>query len=195
MPDEGSRAVDLKKKLIDMSVEATGDEEIFVAGDFQPKGMMWKQAAGAAAGSLVGGAVGGGNSWAKAAGAAGGMAVGSLAAGKGKPPVVVLAATPTKLYILATKMGQQTLLAKHLDLLNVMDRDDLTITITKRAATRTVVIENGSDDGRIELEGLKLGFHHMNDLLNVLDDQEEVEADTRARLDTADGADGGFAPA
>ncbi|MFC2153027.1 hypothetical protein ACFLQ7_00090 [Actinomycetota bacterium] len=182
--------MDLKQKMVDMAIEATGDGEIFVAGDFEPKGMLWKRSAGAAAGSLVGGAVSGGDSWAKAAGAAGGMAVGTLAAGKGKAPVVVLAATPTKLYVLATSMGQGMLLAKHLEVLNTMNRDDLTVTIKKRAMTRTVVIEDESDGGKIELEGLKLGLHHMNDLLNVLDEQETVEAETRARLEAgeADGA-------
>lgn len=178
--------MDLKQKMVDMAIEATGDDEIFVAGDFEPKGMLWKRSAGAAAGSMVGGAVSGGDSWAKAAGAAGGMAVGTLAAGKGKAPVVVLAATPSKLYVLATSMGQGMLLAKHLEVLNTMDRDDLTVTIKKRAMTRTVVIEDESDGGRIELEGLKLGLHHMNDLLNVLDEQEAVEADSRARIEAAE---------
>lgn len=182
--------MDLKQKMVDLAREATGDDEIFVAGDFQPKGMLWKRSAGAAAGSAIGGAVSGGDSWARAAGAAGGVAVGSLAAGKGQPPVVVLAATPTKLYVLATKMGQGILLAKHLELLDVMDRDHLDITIKKRAMTRTAVIEDESTGGKLELEGLKLGLHHMNDLLNVLDEQEalEAEAESRARLEAA--ADG-----
>lgn len=184
--------MDLKQKMVDMAIEATGDDEIFVAGDFEPKGMLWKRSAGAAAGSLVGGAVSDGNSWAQAAGAAGGMAVGSLAAGKGKPPVVVLAATPSKLYVLATSMGQGMLLARHLELLNTMNRDDLTVTIKKRAMTRTVVIEDESDGGKVELEGLKLGFHHMNDLLNVLDEQEDVEAESWARIEAGEA---GEAPA
>lgn len=41
---------DLKQKLIDLAREATGDSAITVAGDFQPKGLTWKMAAGAAAG-------------------------------------------------------------------------------------------------------------------------------------------------
>jgi len=187
--------MDLKQKLIDMSREATGDSEIFVAGDFQPKGMTWKRAAGAAAGSALGGAVGGGDTWAKAAGAAGGIAVGTMAAGKGKPPVVVLAASPTKLYVLATSFGQGMLLAKHLEVLNVMERSTLSVTIKTRISTRTAVIEDESGDGKIELEGLKLGFHHMNDLLNVLDDHEEIEADTRALLEAAANEDEGLSPA
>jgi len=187
--------MDLKQKMVDMAREATGDQEIFVAGDFQPKGMLWKRAAGAAAGSLVGGAVSDGNSWAQAAGAAGGLAVGTLAAGKGKAPVIVLAATPTKLYVLATSMGQGILLAGHLEVLNVMDRNSLSVTIKKRVSTRTAIIEDESTGGKIELEGLKLGFHHMNDLLNVLDEQEDVEADTRALLEEAAEHGEGLAPA
>ena len=76
--------MDLKQQMVDMAREATGDEKIFVAGDFQPKGMVWKRAAGAAAGSLIGGAAPGGSSWGRAAGAAGGVAVGSLAADAGE---------------------------------------------------------------------------------------------------------------
>ena len=43
--------MDLKQKLLDLSREATGDPAIVVAGDFQPKGLTWKIAAGAVAGS------------------------------------------------------------------------------------------------------------------------------------------------
>ena len=50
--------MDLKQKLIDLAREATGDDDIVVAGDFQPKGMTWKVAAGAVAGSVLGDAVG-----------------------------------------------------------------------------------------------------------------------------------------
>ena len=49
--------MDLKQELIDLAREATGDNEITVAGDFQPKGLTWKRAAAAGAGSLVGSAV------------------------------------------------------------------------------------------------------------------------------------------
>ena len=43
-----------KQKLLDMAIEATGDGEITVAGDFQPKGMTWKRAAGATHGCASG---------------------------------------------------------------------------------------------------------------------------------------------
>ncbi|MGI9642764.1 MAG: hypothetical protein ACR2N9_08270 [Acidimicrobiia bacterium] len=173
-------------KLVRMAKEATGDDEILVAGDFEPKGMMWKQAAGAAAGSLAGGAVSGGNSWAQGAGAAGGMAIGSLAAGASThlPPVVVLAVTPTKLYILTTPVGRAILFARNLELLSILDRDKLTVTLKKRMATRTAVIEDESTGETIQLEGVKLGFHHMNDLLNEIDQEEHeaAEAESEARI-------------
>jgi hypothetical protein len=187
-----------KEKLLRMSVEATGDEDIIVAGDFQPKGMLWKRAAGAAAGSFAGGVVSGGNSWARAAGTTGGVAVGTLASSsKGVPPFVVLAATPTKLYVLATAVGQGLLLGRHLEVLHVLNRDDLTVTLKKRAAVRTAIIEDEATGERFELEGVKFGFHHMNDLLNELDEAEHAEAmaETEARLAAAEAAEGGAAPA
>lgn len=174
------------EKLIAMAKEATGDDEIFVAGDFEPKGMMWMSMAGAAAGSLAGDTASGGNSWASAAGATGGVAVGSLAAGASThlPPKVILAATPTKLYALATPVGRGHLFAKNLEVLSTMDRSQLTITLKKRVATRTAEIEDESTGEVLKLEGVKFGFHHMNDLLNELDDDEHAEAvaESEARI-------------
>lgn len=175
-----------KEKLVRMAVEASGDDSILVAGDFEPKGMMWKQAAGAAAGSMIGGGVSGGNSWAQAAGAAGGIAAGSLAAGASThlPPVVILAATPSKLYVLATPVGRGHLFARNLEVLTVLERDNITVTLKKRLATRTAVIEDESTGEKIALEGVKFGFHHMNDLLNEIDQEEhdEAEAESEARI-------------
>ena len=69
-----------KQKAIDLARAATGDDEITVAGDFQPKGMTWKRGVGAAAGAAVGGVASGGNEWPRAAGTAGGYAAGSSSA-------------------------------------------------------------------------------------------------------------------
>ena len=176
-----------KDKLIAMAVKATGDEEILVAGDFEPKGMMWKRSAGAAAGSLAGGAATGGNSWGRTAGAAGGLAVGSLAAGASThlPPVVMLAATPTTLYVLATPVGRGYLFSSNLEVLAALDRNNLTITLKKRMATRTAVIEDESTGETFKLEGVKFGFHHTNDLLNEIDQEEhdEAEAESEVRIE------------
>jgi hypothetical protein len=88
--------MDLKQKLIDLSREATGDPDIVVAGDFQPKGLTWKIAAGAAVGSVLGDAAG--NDAAQAIGAGAGAATGCVVGTSGDfPPVIVLAASPSKL--------------------------------------------------------------------------------------------------
>ena len=55
-----------------------------------------------------------------------------------------------------------------------MDRSNLAVTIKQRVQTRTAVIEDEPNGGKIELEGLKLGSHHMNDLLNALDEDEAM---------------------
>lgn len=167
------------EKMVAMAVEATGDDTVFVAGDFQPKGMTWKRVAGAAAGSAVGGAATGGNSFGQAAGATGGLALGTLAtAGTNPdlPPFVVLAASPDKLYVLTHKRGMGAFLSRHLELLHVLDREDLVVTLKKRATVRTAIIEDEATGYQLKLEGVKLGFHHMNDLLNDLDEEEHAEA-------------------
>ena len=189
----------LKQKLVDLAIDATGDLEIQVAGDFEPKGMMWKRATATAVGSLAGGAVTDGNSWGQAAGAAGGFAIGTLASGASThlPPTVVLAASPTKLYVLATKMGQGYLLAKHLDVLSVLDREQIVVTLKRRKMVRTAVIEDEVTGEQFKLEGIKLGFHHMNDLLNEIDQAEHdaAVAESEARIAAAEAAEAGPAPA
>ena len=149
----------------------------------------------AAAGSAAGGAVSDGNSWAQAAGAAGGIAVGSLAAGASThlPPVVILAASPTKLYVLATPVGRGHVFARNLEVLSALDRDNLTVTLKKRVATRTAVIEDETTGEVFKLEGVKFGFHHMNDLLNEIDQEEHdaAVAESEARLAAGEAAAAG----
>ena len=111
--------MDLKQKLIDLAREATGDSDITVAGDFQPKGMTWKVAAGAAAGSALGSSVD-----AAGLGAAGGAVAGQYIASSGElPPVIVLAASPTKLYLMTSNNAKGIILAKHLVLIDTLDRE------------------------------------------------------------------------
>ncbi len=185
--------MDLKQKLVDLSIAASGDPEISVAGDFEPKGMMWKSAAGAAAGSLVGGAATGGNSWAQGIGAVGGMTVGSLSAGASThlPPVVVVAASPTKLYVMATNKGQQILMAKNFEVLSVLDREQVVVTLKRRKTVRTVVIEDEVTGEQFKLEGIKFGFHHINDLLAEIDQDEHdtAVAESEARIAAAETAE------
>jgi hypothetical protein len=167
--------LDLKQKLIDMAREATGDPDIAVAGDFQPKGLTWKVAVGTGAGAILGGAV---NDNLGGLGAAGGALAGHIAGTSGElPPVIVMAATPTKLYLMTTNNAKGIILAKHLVLLDTLERDHLTVELRQRVTTRTVVIKDDSTGHEYAMEGKRIIFHHMNDVLNLLagEDADEDE--------------------
>ena len=171
--------MDLKQKLIDLAREATGDDDIVVAGDFQPKGMTWKVAAGAAAGSVLGDAVGGDT--AQAIGAGTGAVAGRYAASSGElPPVIVLAASPTTLYLMTSNNAKGIILAKHLVLLDTLDRSNLSVEMHQRVTTRTAVITDESTGHEYKIEGKRILFHHMNDMLDALqlhehdDDEHET---------------------
>jgi hypothetical protein len=167
--------MDLKQKLVDLAREATGDQEIVVAGDFQPKGLTWKRAAGAAAGAAAGSAV---NDGLGDVGAALGYAAGSLAGTSGQlPPVVVLAASPSKLYVMTSNNAKGIILAKHLVLLGTLDRDNLRVEMHQKATVRTAVITDESTGAEYKLEGKRILFHHMNDMLDALASHDEGDAE------------------
>jgi hypothetical protein len=168
--------MDLKQKLLDLAREATGDPEITVAGDFQPKGMTWKVAAGAAAGSVLGDQVG-----AAGLGAAGGAAAGHYAASSGDlPPVVVLAASPSKLYLMTSNNAKGIILAKHLVLIDTLDRANLSVELKQKATVRTAVITDESTGHEYKLEGKRILFHHMNDMLDALGAADDEDEDATA---------------
>lgn len=167
------------RKMVAMAIDATGDESIFVAGDFQPKGMVWKQVAGGMAGSAIGDAVGAGAAVAETAGAAVGFAAGTLATtgtNSELPMFVVLAASPTKLYVLSRQRHKGELLAHHLGLLHVMDRSGLVVTIGGAVTVRTAIIEDHASNCRLELEGVKYGAHANAELLAELGGPELTPA-------------------
>jgi hypothetical protein len=171
--------MDLKQKLIDLAREATGDPDITVAGDFQPKGMTWKVAAGAAAGSALGDAVGG--DLAQTVGAGVGYTAGRYAATSGElPPVIVFAASPEKLYLMTSNNAKGIILAKHLVLIDTLNRENLSVEMHQRITTRTAVITDESTEHEYKIEGKRILFHHMNDMLDALqlhehDDDDEHE--------------------
>lgn len=172
--------MDLRKKLLDLSRQATGDPEVFVAGDFQPKGLTWKRAAGALAGSAIGDAAGGGNDLAQALGSGVGYAAGTLAGTSGDlPPVIVAAASPTKLYLLTTNNAKGMVLAHSLVLLTTLDRANLLVETKQRVTTRTVVITDESSGQEFKMEGQRILLHHMNALLDAIADHhgEDVHDD------------------
>lgn len=176
--------MDLKQKLIDLARESTGDNNITVAGDFQPKGMTWKVAAGAAAGSVLGDAVGG--NVGQSIGTVAGYTAGSYSATSGElPRVIVLAASPTRLYLMTSNNAKGIILAKHLVLVDTLDRENLTVELHQRVTTRTAVITDSSSGHEYKIEGKRILFHHMNDMLDALaaDVHDDAEHETTVAID------------
>ena len=168
--------MDLKQKLLELSREATGDDEITVAGDFQPKGLTWKVAAGAAAGSVLGDAVGG--DVAQTVGAGVGATAGHYAGTSGElPRVIVLAASPSKLYLMTSNNAKGIILAKHLLMIDTLDRENLSVEMHQRATTRTAVITDHSTGHEYKIEGKRILFHHMNDMLDALAAADAADAE------------------
>lgn len=160
---------DLKKKLIDLAREATGDSEVTVAGDFQPKGLTWKRAAAAGAGSLIGSELGGNNALGASIGASAGYMVGQYAGTSGNtPPIVVLAASKSKLYVLTTNNAKGIILTKNLVLLDTLERENLVVETKQKVTVRTLVIKDEKTGHEYALEGRRMTFHHMNDLIDAL---------------------------
>jgi len=176
--------MDLKQKLIDLAREATGDQAITVAGDFQPKGMTWKVAAGSVAGSVLGESVGG--DVGQAVGSVAGYTAGRYAATSGElPPVIILAASPDKLYLLTSNNAKGIILAKHLILIDTLDRANLSVDMHQKATVRTAVITDSSTGNEYKIEGKRILFHHMNDMLDALGshDAEDAEHETAVLAD------------
>lgn len=170
--------MDLKKKLLDMAVEATGDKEVTVAGDFEPKGLAWKRAAGATAGAFIGSEIGDG--W-TGIGAVAGAQAGQRAGTSGDlPPVVVLAASPTTLYVLTTNNAKGIISAKSLIKMGEHAREDLTFEMKQKVTVRTVVIHDEATGAQLKMEGRRILFHHMNDILDVLAGDEDLSAPASA---------------
>lgn len=163
--------MDLKQKLLDLAREATADPTIVAAGDFQPKGMTWKVVAGAAAGSALGEAVGG--DVGQSIGTAGGYMTGRYAATSGQlPPVIILAASPTKLYLMTSNNAKGIILAKHLLLIDTLDRANLEVEMHQKMTVRTAIITDTATGHEYKIEGKRILFHHMNDLLDALEIHE-----------------------
>ena len=129
--------------------------------------MTWKVAAGAAAGSVLGDAVGGDT--AQAIGTMGGMTAGKCAATSGElPPVIVLAASSEKLYLMTSNNAKGIILATHLVLIDTLNRADLSIEMHQKMSVRTAIITDTSTGHEYKIEGKRILFHHMNDMLDAL---------------------------
>ena len=82
----------------------------------------------------------------------------------------------TKLYLLTTNNAKGIILAQSLILMDTLDREHLTFHFKQKLTTRTVVITDESTGHEFKMEGKRIIFHHMNDVLDLLADVGGDEA-------------------
>ena len=172
-----------EEKLMAAAIEATGDTTISDVAEFQPKGTAAATGAGAAVGSLAGGAATDSN-WGSAIGATGGMAAGKALLGVGKdlPPRICVAISPSEVYLLGMKAY-----GYHVDPIAKIDREKLGVEVHRRMTVRTIVLEDVETGHKFPLEAPRLNLYHakaMVELLMMSDahieeevEDEEVEAE------------------
>jgi len=119
-------------------------------------------------------------------GAGAGAVAGRYAATSGElPPVIVLAASPSKLYLMTSNNAKGIILAKHLLLIDTLDRENLSVEMHQKATVRTAVITDDSTGHEYKVEGKRILFHHMNAMLDALaaDVEDDAEHETAVAAD------------
>ena len=151
------------------AIEATGDATISDVAEFQPKGTAAATGAGAAAGSLAGGAVTDSN-WGTAIGTTGGAAAGKALLGIGKdlPPRVCVAISPDEVYLLGMKAY-----GYHVEPIAKIHRDKLGVEVHQRMTVRTVVLEDLDTGHKFPLEAPRLNVYHAKAMVQLLMMNEE----------------------
>lgn len=140
-----------KENMIRGAIEATGDEEITVAGLFVPRGLVGRIAVGAIAGGFVGSIAGPAGS---AAGTAIGAGAGAASVGQDGLSWVV-AVTPTKVHVLNRPFSPSSDARSVQTLIHTYDRTDLTVEVKTRAFVRVVVLDDNEGEARVELEAAR----------------------------------------
>jgi len=174
-----------EEKLKKAAIEATGDDSIIDVAEFQPKGTAAATGAGAAAGSLAGGAATDSN-WGTAIGTTGGAAAGKALLGIGKdlPPRIGVAISPTEVYLFGMKVR-----GYDLDPIAKIHRDRLGVEVHQRMTVRTVVLEDLETGHKFPLEAARLNVYHAKAMVQLLmmgeeHHEEEIEEEERADSET-----------
>lgn len=138
-----------REQMLAEALAATGDESIYEAGLFVPRGLMGRTGVGAIFGGLVGSLVG---PIGTAAGTAAGAGVGiASVADDGLSLIVAIA--PEKVYVLHKQFGNP---ADHTQtLLHTYDRDDVEVTIKSRSLVRVMTLADHDGEDGVQLEAAR----------------------------------------
>lgn len=155
-----------EERLVDLARQATGDGSIDVAGDFEPRGLMWKRSTG----SFVGSSLSDANPLTDQAGDLAGRATADAAVGAtgDLPLVVVVAVGRDEVHLLTTPGGERSSSARSLVALDALARATLAVEVHPRVNVRSVVLTDSGSGHRYELEGFRMGPHHVAAVLAEL---------------------------
>jgi hypothetical protein len=69
------------------------------------------------------------------------------------------------------------ILARHLILIDTLDCENLEVELHQKMTVRTAVITDTSTGNEYLIEGKRILFHHMNDVLDALEIHEPDDSD------------------
>jgi len=143
------------------------DDEILDVAVVMPRGSTWAGVLGAAVG-VAAGPSGSTTAW----GVAGGMlAQRANSASKGSYPSIVLALSPTRLYVLGRTSTGLVGGWKHLHPVAYIDRRNLAVDSHHHGTVRIIELTDTTTGTALEFEAQNIGGHGLNDLLGALDDR------------------------
>ena len=141
----------LEQKILERAIAATGDEDIFLAGDFLPSDFTLNQFSESSLGP-----------------AADEGAWGSSREETGRLPLVVMAVSPANLYLLVTPPGEGIFTADRFDLVETIDRGTLQARSAERDTVHIIIIEDVKAIREFTLVGVHAGSHSINEVLEEL---------------------------
>ena len=147
--------MDLKQNLIDLAREATGDSDIAVAGDFTAEGPDVEER------GWCGCRFSDRRRCGRRRGA--GDRAGAGAATGSRPAL-------PRLCLMTLDNAKGIILAKHLVVTDTLDRERLDVEMQQKMTVRTAVVTDTSTGNEYEIEGKRILFHHMSDMLDAPQD-------------------------
>jgi hypothetical protein len=145
----------LEQKIVERAAAAARDEQIFVAGEFLPSDLEVIYLSDPE-GEPSTGARADAEAW---EGSHGGI---------DRLPLVVMAVSPTNLYLLVTEPGEGILTADRYTLVETIDREGLRVRSVELDEVHELIIEDAAAIRVFKRKSSRAGSHFLGDVLDAL---------------------------